>query len=155
MNKNNPFLKEEAHASPGFLLWQVSMLWQRQVSAALRSHELTQSQFVLLASLLWFSRGEEQVTQIKLAKHSKMDVMTTSQVLRTLEQKKYISREPHPQDTRAKILLLTKKGETCARQMVPIVEKIDEDFFNVLGTKRGQVIPLLQLLIEKNTNGGD
>ena len=155
MSKKSPFLKEEAHAAPGFLLWQVSMIWQRQVSAALRPHELTQSQFVLLASLLWLSRSEDKVTQIRLAKHSKMDVMTTSQVLRTLEQKKYVSREPHPQDTRAKILLLTKKGEACARQMVPIVEQLDEDFFNVLGTKRGQVIPLLQILIEQNTTGGE
>ena len=154
MSKKNPFLKPEANQSPGFLFWQVSVIWQRQVAAALRPLEITQTQFVLLASLLWLSKKESHVSQAVLARHSKMDVMTTSQVLRTLEEKDYIKREPHPEDTRAKVLKLTKKGEARARQAVPLVEGVDEEFFNSLGSGRSKIIQLLQELIQSNENGG-
>lgn len=154
MTKKSPFLKAEAHQSPGFLFWQVSVIWQRQVAAALRPLAITQTQFVLLASLLWLSKKEQNISQAVLARHSKMDVMTTSQVLRTLEDKSYIQREPHPQDTRAKILLLTKKGEALAKQAVPLVEAVDEEFFNSLGAGRSKIIHLLQDLIQSNENGG-
>lgn len=154
MSKKSPFLKPEAHQSPGFLFWQVSVIWQRQVAAALRPLAITQTQFVLLASLLWLAKKEQNVSQAVLARHSKMDVMTTSQVLRTLEDKDYIKREAHPEDTRAKVLMLTKKGEAMAKQAVPLVEAVDEEFFNSLGAGRAKIINLLQELIQSNETGG-
>lgn len=36
--------------SPGFLLWHVTLRWQRAITAALRPLDLTHVQFVLLAS---------------------------------------------------------------------------------------------------------
>ena len=39
--------------SPGFLLWRVTLAWQRRIRAALAHHELTHVQFVVLASLWW------------------------------------------------------------------------------------------------------
>ena len=47
-----PFSVQEADESTGFLLWQVTMLWQRRIAAVLRPQGLTQVQFALLASLL-------------------------------------------------------------------------------------------------------
>ncbi len=150
MDKENPFMRSKANASPGFLLWQVSMVWQRKVSASLKPHSFTQAQFVLLASLMWLSRQEKNITQVHLAQHAKMDVMTVSQVLRTLEKKKYLLREAHPQDTRAKVLRLTKTGEAHARKLVPIVENLDDEFFRSLGNGKIKMLSLLQTLIEKN-----
>jgi len=154
MSKKSPFLKKEAEQSPGFLMWQVSVIWQRRVALALRPLALTQTQFVLLASLMWLAKKEQSVTQAMLARHSKMDVMTTSQVLRTLEQKGFIERDDHPEDTRAKILKLSKKGEALAMKAIPLVEGVDEDFFNTLGAARAKLIPLLQDLVKTNTDGG-
>jgi hypothetical protein len=36
--------------SPGFLLWQVTLRWQRKVTIALAPLDLTHVQFVLLAT---------------------------------------------------------------------------------------------------------
>src|SRR5438128_1476507 len=67
----SPFSVDDANDSSGFLLWQVTALWQRRVAEALRPHELTQVQYALLASLLWLSRTEDDVTQSRLAAHAK------------------------------------------------------------------------------------
>ena len=66
--------------SPGFLLWQVSTRWRREVEAALSPLGLTHPQFVLLASILWLNRAGSEVTQIELARHAGTDITMTSQV---------------------------------------------------------------------------
>lgn len=127
------FEVEHAEDSPGFLLWQVSSLWQRQINAGLKPFGLTHAQFVLLASLAWLVGDERSLTQVDLANHAKMDVMMTSNVLRTLEEKDLILRKAHPTDTRAKSLSITDKGLELAGQAVRAVEEIDGDFFRPLG----------------------
>ncbi len=47
----------QTEESPGYLLWQVSMLWQRKMKRGLDEIGLTHTQFVLLASLGWLSRA--------------------------------------------------------------------------------------------------
>ena len=81
------FQFDNADDSPGFSLWQVSSMWQRQINAGLKPFDLTHAQFVLLASLMWLANEDKPLTQVDLANHAKMDVMMTSNVLRTLEEK--------------------------------------------------------------------
>ena len=131
-----PFAEKEAHDSTGLLLWQLTTLWQRAITAALKPYGITQVQFVLLASLLWLSSKERHITQVMLAKHTKLDVMMTSQVLRTLESRGLITRNAHPTDTRAKMLKLTPAGKQLAMRTVPAVEGADNNFFAGLGKQR-------------------
>ncbi len=57
----------------------------------------------------------------------------------------------HEKDTRAKSVHLTAKGKSLTSKLVPIVEKIDEKFFGVVGKKdQQQLINLLDNLISKN-----
>ena len=146
--KTIPFRSKQASDSTGFLLWQVTVLWQRRIAAALRPHGLTQVQFALLASLLWLSNKESAITQAMLARHAKLDVMMTSQVLRALEKKGFVGRHAHPSDTRAKILSLTKSGKALAWSAIPDVEKADAVFFKTLGVQRKKFNKSLLLLIE-------
>jgi hypothetical protein len=54
--------------NPGFLLWRVSLRWQRLMTATLRPFGLTHVQFVLLASLWWLTeKAGERPTQRRLA----------------------------------------------------------------------------------------
>lgn len=140
-----------AEDSPGFSLWQVSSLWQRKINAGLRQFDLTHAQFVLLASLLWLGDGDKPLTQVELASHAKMDIMMASNVLRTLETKRLITRNPHPTDTRAKSLALTSKGKKLAEKAVPMVENIDRIFFSPLGSNADKFNQHLLKLIELNT----
>ena len=130
------FSVEQAEDSSGFLLWQVTTLWQRGIKKALEPLGITHPQFVLLASLMWLSGQKETVTQIDLSHHSKIDPMTTSTVLRTLQTKGLVERKEHATDTRAKTVQLTKAGTQTVKQGIKTVEHFDREFFALLGPKQ-------------------
>jgi DNA-binding MarR family transcriptional regulator len=118
--------------SPGYLLGQLTMLWQRKLKKVLDPLDLTQTQFVLLAALGWLSKKSDSVTQIDIANQSNADRMMVSKVLRTLEDKGFITRHEHETDTRAKTIRLTNTGETILQKGLIEVENADLDFFSSL-----------------------
>jgi DNA-binding MarR family transcriptional regulator len=132
-SSDNPFSVQQAEGSSGFLLWQLTSLWQREIRKALEEYELTHSQFVLLASIYWLTLHQQAVTQVLLSAHAKIDPMTTSTVLRTLQAKGLVERREHPSDTRAKTVVLSEKGKLLTQQAVVKVEQFDAGFFQVLG----------------------
>ena len=134
-SSDNTFQFTNADESPGFLLWQVTNLWQREIKKALEKFDLTHAQFVLLASIHWLTLHKEDVTQIALSASTKIDPMTTSTVLRTLQTKDLIRRQEHPTDTRAKTVALTDKGLKLLKPAVKAVEQFDNKFFSVIGAK--------------------
>ena len=150
MKKEKAFSVETPEESSGFLLWQVTNLWQREIKLALAKFDITHSQFVLLASILWLSQFEEPITQVLLSNHTKIDPMTTSTVLRTLQKKGFLQRTEHATDTRAKTVVLTKPGIDIARQAIAAVEQFDKDFFAILGGKTGAFNENLLSLLGKN-----
>lgn len=132
--QDNAFGFESAEESTGFLLWQLTNLWQREIKKSLEPLDLTHSQFVLLASIHWLTIQKKDVTQVLLSNHTKIDPMTTSTVLRTLQTKEFLKRQEHSIDTRAKTVALTDKGKKTIKQAIKIVEKFDNDFFSKLKT---------------------
>lgn len=132
---DNTFRVEKAEDSSGFLLWQVTNLWQREIKKALEPFGLTHSQFVLMASIHWLTLHKQDVTQILLSSHTKIDPMTTSTVLRTLQTKGFLQRQEHLTDTRAKTVGLTDAGKKIITQAVKTVETFDQTFFETLGNK--------------------
>ena len=64
--------------SPGFLLWQVSTKWRRQIETTLAALDLTHVQFVLLASIGWLTRDDNRITQVELACHCQTDLTSSS-----------------------------------------------------------------------------
>jgi len=130
--KKSHFKVTSAEESSGFLLWQVTTLWQRHIKSALESVELSHSAFVLLASLLWFEENTIKTTQIVLVNHTKLDKMTVSKSLKALEKRDLLTRKEDKEDTRAKTIMLTAAGKEVAIKALNIVESIDETFFSVL-----------------------
>jgi DNA-binding MarR family transcriptional regulator len=116
--------------SPGFLLWHVTLRWQRAVTAALAPLELTHVQFVLLACTWWLTEQGHTPNQLKLADQAGTDVKMTSQVLRTLENKGLLERKADPRDARAKTVQPTRSGIDLAQQAIAAVEQVDEAFFS-------------------------
>ena len=150
-NKDNTFSVEKAEESSGFLLWQVTNLWQREIKKALEPYDLTHSQFVLMASIHWLTLHKQDVTQSLLSSHTKIDPMTTSTVLRTLQTKGLLQRQEHLTDTRAKTVGLTDNGKKIIKQAVKTVETFDRNFFAKLEDKTENFnIQLLTLLENKN-----
>ncbi|KQB39646.1 MarR family winged helix-turn-helix transcriptional regulator [Flavobacterium aquidurense] len=130
---DNTFSVEKPEESSGFLLWQVTNLWQREIKKALEKYNLTHSQFVLMASIHWLMLHKQEVTQIVLSAHTKIDPMTTSTVLRTLQQKSLVTRQEHATDTRAKVVVLTDSGKDTIKKAIITVEDFDRKFFSVSG----------------------
>ena len=121
----------DADESTGLLLWQVTNRWQAQQRAALKPFGLTHVQFVLLASLTWLD-AEGPVSQRRLAENAATDPMMTSQVLRALEQRGLVRREPDPHDRRARALAVTDEGAELVNRAVTAVEDTDAAFFAAL-----------------------
>ncbi|MBI4944753.1 MAG: MarR family transcriptional regulator [Actinobacteria bacterium] len=135
-----------AQESPGLSLWQVTNRWQAAQRAALKPLGLTHVQFVLLASLTYLD-DEGPVTQKQLADHTACDVMMTSQVLRTLEERGLVTRAPHPSDRRARALVATPDGRALANRAVAVVEGCDRAFFAPLGADVPGFNALLRRLV--------
>lgn len=146
---DNTFSFKKAEDSSGFLLWQVTNLWQRELKKALEEYDLTHSQYVLLASIHWLTLQKQDVTQILLSSHTKIDPMTTSTVLRTLQAKELLKRQEHSTDTRAKTVALTDKGREVTKQAVIAVEKFDASFFGNLGDETANFNKNLLSLLKK------
>ena len=126
----------EPAQSPGFLLWRVTLRWQRAIVAALRPLGLTHVQFVLLASAWWLSEvAGEAPTQRRLAQHAATDAMMTSQVLRTLEARGLVTRSADPADSRVRRLGVTPAGAELARRAIAVVESADDEFFSAAGNR--------------------
>lgn len=142
-----PFGFERAEDSPGFLLWQTTITWQRLIKKAVEKYQISHAQFVILAILLWFEGHNIDPNQVLLANWSKLDKMTVSKSLKKLAELGLVSRKEHSIDTRAKKVALTAKGKILIKKLVPIVEGIDENFFGKL-TKQEEksFIQMLQKL---------
>jgi len=149
---DNTFSFEKAEDSSGFLLWQVTNLWQREIKKALEKYDLTHSQYVLLASIHWLNLHNQDVTQVLLSSHTKIDPMTTSTVLRTLQTKELLQRQEHATDTRAKTVALTESGKKIIKQAVKAVEKFDSDFFKGLGSGTNDFNKKLLSLLQYKEN---
>ena len=138
--KKSCFRQEKAEQSSGFLLWQVTTIWQREIKTALEPLGLSHSGFVLLASLLWFEEQDTVVTQTTLIEHTKLDKMTVSKSLRGLEEKGLVLRMENKQDTRAKTIFLSDEGRSLAIESVKIVERIDGSFFSAITAEERELL---------------
>ena len=123
--------------------------WHSMIKKELKKMNLTHPQFVVLASLAYLSQNGNEVTQVMISKLSGIDVMTVSQILNLLEKNDFVKRKEHSRDTRAKAVILSKKGEEVLQKAVPLIEQIDEIFFKKLDTDEEQFKHFLVRLNEE------
>lgn len=118
--------------SPGLLLWQATLAWQRRIAAVLVPFDLTHVQFVLLAVTWWANTHDQAPSQGEAAGLAGADVKMTSQVVRTLERKGLLTRRIDEADTRARRLRVTEAGAALAPRAIEAVEQADAAFFSVV-----------------------
>ena len=134
-----PFGFDKPEDSPGFLLWQTTMIWQRQIKRSLEPYDISHAQFVIMATLMWFEAHRYK--------------MTVSKSLRKLVALGCVNRIEHETDTRAKSVSLTEKGKEMVRTLVPIVEGIDSTFFGKASHKEQK--SLVQILAKLTAGTAD
>jgi DNA-binding MarR family transcriptional regulator len=150
MNRVKLKLGPEAETIAGFLLWQVSKLWQQQLALSLQDLRLPPTQAVILANVLRLSEEGGEVTQSSLSKVTKVDRMTASQTLRSLEGKRLITRQSSKKDSRTNQIRLTELGRETAFEAIGRLAAAHEAFFRPLKGDKQTMVSYLQRLIQAN-----
>ncbi|GHT63986.1 hypothetical protein AGMMS50239_20900 [Bacteroidia bacterium] len=148
----SPFIIENLEEDTGFLILQVSRLWEEFHERTMKKYyNMTHMQYAVLASVYWLVLHEKrEVTQTILAKHTKIDPMTISQVFKVLEKKGYIYRQTHSTDVRAKSVTLTQQGVELMNKAVATIVNLDNKFFKVLGKNIVHFNNYLLTLLKEN-----
>ena len=121
--------------SLGFLLARVYALRQKRMNEELASIGINYVQFSLLTGLYWLQMNGNTINQMMLIDFTKLDKSVVSNILQKFTKDDYVLRVESADDTRAKIVSLTSKGEKLVEQAIKIVNKIDETFWGNIPQK--------------------
>lgn len=128
----------------GFVLWRVMHRYQRAIDRALAPHHLTHLQFTTLAMVGWMCRSGEPATQAELARQADIHPMQISLMLKALEAKQLVSRQPSATDSRIRLVCVTFSGLEALRVAFPIVIGIQQAMFGRAGAAGGQLLEALR-----------
>jgi MarR family transcriptional regulator, organic hydroperoxide resistance regulator len=88
------------------------LAFHRRVNAWMLKYGITADQFVLLRVV----GREEGITQIEIVERTASDPNTVTAILRLLEQRDLVRRQPHARDRRARCVFLTVAGRNLQRR---------------------------------------
>ncbi|WP_405975436.1 MarR family transcriptional regulator [Streptomyces sp. NBC_00988] len=120
-------------ATPGFLVWRLSMKWRVAVDRAVAPLGLTHAQYSLVASLYGMQRSGLRPSQRHLADHTGLEALYVSKLARALESAGLVERTRDPRDPRAVQLALTEQGREVTRRAIKVVHGLLEQLLEPLG----------------------
>lgn len=120
-------------ATPGFLVWRLSMKWRVAVDRATAPLGLTHAQYSLLASLYGMGRSGLRPSQRELADHTGLEALYVSKLARGLESAGLLERTRDPRDPRAVQLALTDEGTEVTRRAIDVVHGLLQQLLEPLG----------------------
>lgn len=116
--------------SIGLQFWKLHAKWQKRITAELSQYKVTHTQFIILASILWFQEQATQPSQADISKVTDIEKMTLSKAIARLEKMSFVKRVKNKHDTRSISVSLTEKGEKLIPLLLDIVENIDTEMFS-------------------------
>ncbi|MFF0794490.1 MarR family winged helix-turn-helix transcriptional regulator [Streptomyces spiralis] len=120
-------------ATPGFLVWRLSMKWRVAVDRAVAPLGLTHAQYSLMASLHGMQRSGLRPSQRRLADHTGLEPLYVSKLARGLESAGLLERTRDPKDPRAVQLALTERGRDVTGQAIKVVQGLLRQLLQPLG----------------------
>ncbi len=136
--------------SIGFQFWKLHAHWQKRVAEALAPHEITHTQFVILASIKWFEEQGREPSQAQITQLTGIEKMTLSKAIRQLESTSLVVRIKSEVDTRAVAVSLTTSGKETMPQAIRAVENVDAALFGVM--TKSEELMFNKLLQKVNPN---
>jgi len=121
--------------SLGFLIWQLSNLWQRNVNSLLLKHNLTHAQYAVLDAINSLSTNSKNIAQNKVCEFAGTDKMMTSKIISSLQEKKFAKRVENKEDLRSNSILITEKGKTACLKSKAELKIFEAKFFSSLDKK--------------------
>ncbi|OQQ19511.1 MarR family transcriptional regulator [Streptomyces sp. M41(2017)] len=125
------------NATPGFLVWRLSMKWRVSVDRAVGPLGLTHAQYSLVASLYGMHRDGVRPSQRRLADHTGLEPLYVSKLARSLEAAGIVDRTRDPADPRAVQLSLTEEGREITGRAITVVQGLLEQLLGPLGGLAG------------------
>ena len=121
-----------------FRLWRAS---HTQTAAALETIGLTPARFAILN----FLRARDRAIQQEIGASMGIDPSTMVALIDQLESAGLAKRRPHPNDRRAREVLLTPKGRRTLERGRSLAREVEDDVLRGLGpAERGQLLRLLR-----------
>jgi DNA-binding MarR family transcriptional regulator len=120
-------------ATPGALVWRLSMKWRVAVDRAVAPLGLTHAQYVLVASLYGLRRAGERPSQRRLADVTGLEPLYVSKLARALEAAGLVERDRDPRDPRAVQLALTEQGREVTGRAIKVVQGLLRQLLAPLG----------------------
>lgn len=90
----------------------------------------------------------------ELAEFLDITKQAASQMVDYLEQRGYVTRQPHPRDKREKLVVLTEKGWACTRAAEEILARLELRCAGLLGAERMQAFRVDLYRLALLTNDG-
>ncbi|MEU9332882.1 MarR family transcriptional regulator [Streptomyces sp. NPDC048290] len=133
MSPKSPKSSIPERATPGFLVWRLSMKWRVAVDRAVAPLGLTHAQYSLVASLYGMQRAGVRPSQRQLADHTGLEALYVSKLARALESAGLLERTRDPKDPRAVRLALTDAGRAVTAQAIEVVQGLLRQLLAPLG----------------------
>lgn len=139
---------------PGHLIRRLNQhstaVFQTRLKAA--GHDVTAVQFSALARLA----KQPGIDQATLASQIEYDRATIGGVVKRLEQKGFVKRQPNEKDRRAFNLYLTSSGTALVNETWPIVVSLQDDILAKLSqSERAALVHLMQKALQLDVGATD
>lgn len=121
-NKNN--------YTTGYLFSMIANDWQKNLNIVFEKYGIDTVEYSLLSALI--NTNNVSATQAILGQYSRLDKMTTSKMMRVMEDKKLLKRKESKIDTRAKTVEITEKGKKLFVNATQALEKFEKSYFEKL-----------------------
>lgn len=137
----------DLHNSPGPLIRRSHQIGLSIFAEKFKDIDMTPLQF----SIMWTLNQHPGLDQITLAKHVALDRATGSNIVTRLEAKGYLSRKTNPENKRAKLVSLTKKGKALLSKAEEPMNYVQEKLLTPLSKEeKKNFLHCLQKLVDSN-----
>jgi DNA-binding MarR family transcriptional regulator len=144
------FSFENPKNNPGLLLWQSTINWQQNLKKILEPHNISHTQFAIMFIALWSQKNKRPLTQANICTQTKLDKVTVSKSLKSLEEQTYVSRLKNELDTRTKLIELTPQGKKLAEDITNVTRILDSKFFENVQENEAMFIGMMKTLRNKD-----
>ena len=111
------------NAKISILIKKSALVFDKRSNQLLTPHGLTGSQFKIL--MLLYRTPEGSMRQADIEAKFSMTNPTVTGLMQKLEAKGLVRREPHPEDRRSKLLVLTERATAMKEELLMLAESLE------------------------------
>ena len=132
---------------PGYLVRRLHQIHVGLFAEECGGEDLTPVQFGILTVL----QNGEEMDQLTLSTSVGIDRTSGADVIRRLERRGYVTRQPSDRDRRAKIIRITDLGKDCVSRVRPMMARAQERLIGPLDDdEREEFLRLIEKLVNVN-----